>query len=52
MKKVIQMPAKDDDFNILDQIKEAKHDTKSFSKIISKGSLTDYEMNLLMLDEE
>ena len=52
MEKVIQMPVKNDDFNILDEIKEAKHDTKSFSKVISKGSLTDYEMDLLMLDEE
>ncbi|HIH42085.1 TPA: hypothetical protein HA246_00395 [Candidatus Woesearchaeota archaeon] len=46
------MPRKDDDFGILEEIKEAKHDRKSFAKMIGNGNLTDFEMDLLMLDEE
>ena len=46
------MPKNDDEFDILDEIREAKHDKKSLSKVLSRGDLNDYEMDMLMLDEE
>jgi hypothetical protein len=45
------MPRKDEERDPFEDIKLAKNDDKMLGKVLSKGKMNDFEMDMLMLDE-